>query len=259
MPGILRVQGYRAGGRLRQGRIFARSREPGADQGSEHQRHLQHAGSRDGPRGERRGAGRNHEPRVQDALAVEQGIQSRLMPPSGRAWRSFARGVSKETNTGVPRLEEMAAKEELPIPAINVNEGGKPDPTSTNPEATSGSSVGSKSATEASTVAEEAAMLLPWCTRPSTSLPRSARAFNNVARLRQAAQLWHPDTSENVSGLMDSLTGEEFDAFLPNEEAIQSFTVWAAHQWLQIQWSTCFADLLRRHGYAAVYQTSLVS
>ena len=31
--------------------------------------------------------------------------------------------------------------------------------------------------------------VIRWCTRPSTGLARSARAFNKVARLRQAAQM----------------------------------------------------------------------
>ena len=49
--------------------------------------------------------------------------------------------------------------------------------------------------------------VIRWCTRTSTGLTRSARAFNKVARLRQAAQMWQPDQIEYVSGLMDSLKG----------------------------------------------------
>ena len=63
-----------------------------------------------------------------------------------------------------------------------------------------------------------------WCTRPSTGLPRTARAFNKVARLREAAQMWQPDFDEHVGGIMDSLTREEFDAFIPTEEALWYFT-----------------------------------
>ena len=82
--------------------------------------------------------------------------------------------------------------------------------------------------------------VIRWCTRPSTGLTRSARALNKVARLRQAAQMWQPDQTEYVSGLMDSLTGEEFDACFPTEESLRSFTEWATHRWLQIQYgATC--------------------
>ena len=35
---------------------------------------------------------------------------------------------------------------------------------------------------------------------------------------------------------MDGLTGEELDALLPTEEALQYFTCWATRQWLQIQY-----------------------
>ena len=69
-----------------------------------------------------------------------------------------------------------------------------------------------------------------WCTPPSAGLPHTARAFNKVARLREAAHMWQPDLGEYFGGIMDSLTGEEFDAFIPTEEALQYFTYWALHQ-----------------------------
>ena len=46
-----------------------------------------------------------------------------------------------------------------------------------------------------------------------------------------------------IEEIMDSLTEEEFDTFLPNEEALRSLTVWATHQWLQIQWATSLRSL----------------
>ena len=75
----------------------------------------------------------------------------------------------------------------------------------------------------------------PSLHHPVRGLPRTARAFNKVARLRQAAQMWQPDFDEYVGRIMDSLTGEDFDAFIPTEEALLYFTYWATHQWLQIQ------------------------
>ena len=59
--------------------------------------------------------------------------------------------------------------------------------------------------------------LTRW-TRLSTGLPRMTRAFNKVARLRQAAQKWQPDFEKSVEEMMDSLTEEEFDAVFPTEE-----------------------------------------
>ena len=50
-----------------------------------------------------------------------------------------------------------------------------------------------------------------------------ARAFNKVARLRQAAQKWHFE--KYVEEMMDSLTGEEFDAFFPTEEALRTLPI----------------------------------
>ena len=79
--------------------------------------------------------------------------------------------------------------------------------------------------------------MIRWCTRPSTGLPRTARAFNKVARLRQATQKWQPDFDEYVGGIMDCLTREEFNAFTaPTQEALRYFTDWATHQWLQIKY-----------------------
>ena len=48
--------------------------------------------------------------------------------------------------------------------------------------------------------------VIRWCTRPSTGLLRTARAFNKVARSRQAAQMWQPDFGEYVGRIRDSLT-----------------------------------------------------
>ena len=72
-------------------------------------------------------------------------------------------------------------------------------------------------------------------------------------RARRLQQTWHacakwrnsgcPDTSEYVEEIIDRLTEEEFDTFLPNEEALQSFIVWATHQWPQIQWATSLRSL----------------
>ena len=59
--------------------------------------------------------------------------------------------------------------------------------------------------------------VIRWCTRPSTNLPRTAHAFNKVARLRQAAQMWQPDFEKCFEEMMESLTGEELDALLPTE------------------------------------------
>ena len=75
-----------------------------------------------------------------------------------------------------------------------------------------------------------------WCTRPSAGLPRTARAFIKVARLRQAAKKWQPDFEKYFEEMRDSLTGEELDALLPTEEALRYFTSWATHQWVQIQY-----------------------
>ena len=77
--------------------------------------------------------------------------------------------------------------------------------------------------------------LIRW-TRPATGLPRMARAFNKVALLRQAAQKWQPDFEKYVEELMDSLTGEEFEAFFPTEEALRYFTYCATHQCPQMQY-----------------------
>ena len=84
-----------------------------------------------------------------------------------------------------------------------------------------------------SSLTDDSPGVMRWCTRPSTGLPRTARAFNKVARLRQAAQMWQPDFDEYVGRIMDSLTREEFDAFI--EEALRYFTHRATHQWLQIK------------------------
>ena len=65
--------------------------------------------------------------------------------------------------------------------------------------------------------------VIRWRTRP----------FNKVERLRQAAQKWQPDFDKYVGGIMDSRTREEFDAFIPTEEALRCFTHWATYQWLQ--------------------------
>ena len=83
--------------------------------------------------------------------------------------------------------------------------------------------------------------LLCWKSA-STGLPHMARAFNRVARLRQAAKKWQPDFEKYFEELVDRLTGEEFDALLPTEEALRYFTHWATHQWLPIQ---CGATRLR--------------
>ena len=62
--------------------------------------------------------------------------------------------------------------------------------------------------------------------------------------------MWQPDFDEYVGGIMDSLTREEFDAFIPTEEALRYFTYRATHQWLQIKygatrlrflWTLCWA------------------
>ena len=120
--------------------------------------------------------------------------------------------ASAQMALGTSEGDEVQSDAELLTPAINVNECLKPK-------------------------------ILTWCARPSTGLPRSARAFNNVACLRQVAQQWCPDTSEYVEDIMDSLTEEEFDTLLPNEEALRSFTVWATHQLLRIRWATSLRSL----------------
>ena len=50
--------------------------------------------------------------------------------------------------------------------------------------------------------------------------------------------MWQPDFDEYVGRIMDSLTREEFDAFIPIEEALRYFTHWATHQWLQIKYGS---------------------
>ena len=75
-----------------------------------------------------------------------------------------------------------------------------------------------------------------WSARVGS--PRTARAFNKVARLRQAAKSCKPDFEKYFEEMMDCLTEEELDALLRTEEALRYFC-WATHQWLQIQyWAT---------------------
>ena len=42
--------------------------------------------------------------------------------------------------------------------------------------------------------------------------------------------MWQPDFDGYVGRIMDSLTREEFDAFITTEEAVRYFTHWTTHQ-----------------------------
>jgi len=60
-----------------------------------------------------------------EEFKIVKGILARELPKNPKRWRAYAErlvGVSEETTTGVHRLVQMAAANELLIPAINVND-----------------------------------------------------------------------------------------------------------------------------------------